>query len=241
MEIILAKTAGFCFGVNNAIKIAEDLQNSGGVINTMGPLIHNDQVVNELKEKGIGIISDIGEAPEGSKVIIRAHGVAPEIYEEAEKRNIEIIDATCPYVKKIHKLVRNMREDGCTIVIAGDRNHPEVKGVNGWCGNSALIANTPEEADAFAPIDGKCCLVAQTTMTRERFDGIYDKLKEKCKSVVKFDTICSATSGRQEEAERIARISDVMLVIGSRKSSNTQKLFEICSKYCKNIFSRNVR
>lgn len=236
MEIILAKTAGFCFGVNNAIKIAEDLQNSGGVINTMGPLIHNDQVVNELKEKGIGIISDIGEAPEGSKVIIRAHGVAPEIYEEAEKRNIEIIDATCPYVKKIHKLVRNMREDGCTIVIAGDRNHPEVKGVNGWCGNSALIANTPEEADAFAPIDGKCCLVAQTTMTRERFDGIYDKLKEKCKSVVKFDTICSATSSRQEEAERIARISDVMLVIGSRKSSNTQKLFEICSKYCKKTY-----
>lgn len=236
MEIILAKTAGFCFGVNNAIKIAEDLQNSGGVINTMGPLIHNDQVVNELKERGIGIISDIGEAPEGSKVIIRAHGVAPEIYEEAEKRNIEIIDATCPYVKKIHKLVRNMREDGCTIVIAGDRNHPEVKGVNGWCGNSALIANTPEEADAFAPIDGKCCLVAQTTMTRERFDGIYDKLKEKCKSVVKFDTICSATSSRQEEAERIARISDVMLVIGSRKSSNTQKLFEICSKYCKKTY-----
>jgi 4-hydroxy-3-methylbut-2-enyl diphosphate reductase len=236
MEIILAKTAGFCFGVNNAIKIAEDLQNSDGVINTMGPLIHNDQVVNELKEKGIGIISDIGEAPEGSKVIIRAHGVAPEIYEEAEKRNIEIIDATCPYVKKIHKLVRNMREDGCTIVIAGDRNHPEVKGVNGWCGNSALIANTPEEADAFAPIDGKCCLVAQTTMTRERFDGIYDKLKEKCKSVVKFDTICSATSSRQEEAERIARISDVMLVIGSRKSSNTQKLFEICSKYCKKTY-----
>lgn len=236
MEIILAKTAGFCFGVNNAIKIAEDLQNSGGIINTMGPLIHNDQVVNELKEKGIGIISDIGEAPEGSKVIIRAHGVAPEIYEEAEKRNIEIIDATCPYVKKIHKLVRNMREDGCTIVIAGDRNHPEVKGVNGWCGNSALIANTPEEADAFAPIDGKCCLVAQTTMTRERFDGIYDKLKEKCKSVVKFDTICSATSSRQEEAERIARISDVMLVIGSRKSSNTQKLFEICSKYCKKTY-----
>lgn len=236
MEIILAETAGFCFGVNNAIKIAEDIQSRGGIINSLGPLIHNDQAVDDLKEKGIGVISDISEAPEGSKVIIRAHGVAPEVYEEAEKRNIEIIDATCPYVKKIHKLVGNMHEEGCTIVIAGDRNHPEVIGVNGWCGNSALIANTPEEADAIEPIDGKCCLVAQTTITRERFDGIYEKLKEKCKSVVKFDTICSATSSRQEEAERIARISDVMLVIGSRKSSNTQKLYEICSKYCKKTY-----
>src|SRR5690606_971730 len=122
-----------------------------------------------------------------------------------EERNIEIVDATCPYVKKIHKLVKKMHEDGYTIVIAGDRNHPEVIGINGWCGNSALIAGTPEEAETFAPVGGKCCLVAQTTMTRERFDGIYEKLKEKCKSVVKFDTICSATASRQEEAEKIAR------------------------------------
>jgi len=236
MEIILAKTAGFCFGVNNAIRIAEDMLGKGGAISTLGYLIHNDQVVNDLKEKGIRAISCISEAPEGSKVIIRAHGVAPGIYEEAKKRNIEIVDATCPYVKKIHKLVEKMHKDGYTIVIAGDREHPEVIGVNGWCGNSALIANTPEEAEAFAPIDGKCCLVAQTTITRERFDGIYDKLKEKCKSVVKFDTICSATSSRQEEAEKIARISDVMLVIGSRKSSNTRKLYEICSKYCKKTY-----
>ena len=151
-------------------------------------------------------------------------------------KKIEIVDATCPYVKKIHKLVEDMHKDGYTIVIAGDREHPEVRGINGWCGNSALIANTPEEADAFEPIEGKCCLVAQTTMMRERFNGIYDKLKEKCKSVDKFDTICSATSTRQEEAEKIARISDVMLVIGSRNSSNTQKLYEICSKYCSNTY-----
>jgi|CZCB01.1.fsa_nt_gi 4-hydroxy-3-methylbut-2-enyl diphosphate reductase len=236
MKIILAETAGFCFGVNNAIRIAGETLVRGGTINTLGPLIHNDQVVNDLKEKGIGIISEISEVPEGSRVIIRAHGVAPGIYREAEERNIEIVDATCPYVKKIHKLVKKMHEDGYTIVIAGDRNHPEVIGINGWCGNSALIAGTPEEAETFAPVGGKCCLVAQTTMTRERFDGIYEKLKEKCKSVVKFDTICSATASRQEEAEKIARISDVMLVIGSRKSSNTRKLFEICSKYCKKTY-----
>ena len=236
MKIILAKTAGFCFGVNNAIRIAEETLEKGGIINTLGALIHNDQAVNDLKEKGIGIISAISEAPEGSKVIIRAHGAAPGIYREAEDRNIEIVDATCPYIKKIHKMVEKMHKDGYTIVIAGDRNHPEIIGINGWCGNSALIANTPEEAEAFEPIDGKCCLVAQTTLTRERFDGIYEKLKEKCKSVVKFDTICSATASRQEEAEKIARVSDVMLVIGSRKSSNTRKLFEICSKYCKKTY-----
>ncbi|MGB3989039.1 MAG: bifunctional 4-hydroxy-3-methylbut-2-enyl diphosphate reductase/30S ribosomal protein S1 [Acetivibrionales bacterium] len=236
MDIILANTAGFCFGVNNAIKIAEDMQDDEIVICTLGLLIHNEQVVNSLKEKGIRVISDINEAPEGSRVIIRAHGVTPEVYEEAEKRNVVIVDATCPYVKKIHKLVRQMHKDGYTIVIAGDRDHPEVRGINGWCADSAYIANTPEEADTIPPVEGKCCLVAQTTLTREKFDGIYDKLKEKCKSVVKFDTICSATSSRQEEAEKIARISDVMLVIGSRKSSNTQKLYEISSKYCKKTY-----
>ncbi|HPZ05996.1 MAG TPA: 4-hydroxy-3-methylbut-2-enyl diphosphate reductase, partial [Clostridiales bacterium] len=116
MDIILANTAGFCFGVNNAIKIAEDMQDDEIVICTLGLLIHNEQVVNSLKEKGIRVISDINEAPEGSRVIIRAHGVTPEVYEEAEKRNVVIVDATCPYVKKIHKLIRQMHKDGYTIV-----------------------------------------------------------------------------------------------------------------------------
>jgi len=232
VKIILAKTAGFCFGVNNAVDIAYKQLKNSEKIYTLGPLIHNESVIDELRNMGAEVITDVSQAAEGSKVIIRAHGVAPEIYEELKKKNIGVVDATCPYVKKIHKLVEQQHKQGWTIVIAGDRNHPEVKGINGWCGNTALIANTPEEAENFPEIEGGCCLVAQTTLTKKRFDEIYDKLKVKCKNIMKFDTICNATDSRQREAGQIARESDVMLVIGSRNSSNTQKLFEICKKYC---------
>ncbi len=232
MKIILAETAGFCFGVDNAVRKACELLDSGEKIYTLGSIIHNEQVVDELRSKGAEVISDINSVPDGSKVIIRAHGVSPNIYEDIKRNNIQIVDATCPYVRKIHMLVREKYNEGCRIVIAGDREHPEVKGVNGWCGNTAFIANTPEDMDSFPQTEETCCLVAQTTITREKFEGIYDKLKEKCKNVLKFDTICNATSNRQEETRKIASRSDVMLVIGSKKSSNTQKLYEISKKYC---------
>ncbi len=232
MKIILAKTAGFCFGVNNAVKKAYEMLDKGEKIRTLGPIIHNEQVVDDLRSRGVDVLSDINGVPDGTKVIIRAHGVVPDIYEEIRRNNIQVIDATCPYVRKIHKLVQEKREEGLRIVIAGDRNHPEVKGINGWCGNTAFIANTPEDMDSFPQTEEACCLVAQTTITKEKFDGIYDKLKEKCKSVEKFDTICNATSNRQEETKKIAMQSDAMLVIGSKDSSNTQKLYEISKKYC---------
>ncbi len=233
MKIILAKTAGFCFGVNNAVSIAYNLlENKQDKIYMLGSIIHNEQVVDDLKQKGIIKISDICEADEEGKIIVRAHGVSPDIYEEAGNRHQRIIDATCPYVNKIQKLVSEKQKEGYTIVIAGDRNHPEVQGINGWCSNKALIADNPDEVELFPDIEEPVCLVAQTTITKEKFESIYYKLKEKCKNVLKFDTICNATSSRQEEAAEIARISDMMLVIGSKKSSNTQKLVEICKKYC---------
>ena len=239
MEILLAKSAGFCFGVNNAVKMVYNLMNKKeGRIYTLGPIIHNEQVVSELKEKGIGIISDVkeaagpAEAGEKAVVVIRAHGVPPGIYEEAGKCNLGLVDATCPYVMKIHKLVREKYREGYKIVIAGDKQHPEVTGINGWCDNTAFVANNPEDMEAFDECAEKCCLVAQTTITEEKFESIYNKLKEKCKNVIKFDTICSATSSRQKEAGEIARKSDMMLVIGSKKSSNTQKLYEIGKLYC---------
>lgn len=234
MKIILAKNAGFCFGVNSALNIAYSLQDNGdGKVYTLGPLIHNEYVVNDLGEKGIEVISRIKDAPENSKVIIRAHGEKPETYEEGKRRSVEIIDATCPYVKKIHKLVFEKHQEGCVVVIAGDKNHPEVKGINGWCDESALIADSPEDVDDFPEIDGACCLVAQTTITRDKYERIYNELKEKCKNIIKFDTICNATISRQEEAGEIAREADVMLVLGSRTSSNTRKLYEVSKKYCK--------
>jgi len=239
VKILLAKSAGFCFGVNNAIKMVYNLfDRNEGKIYTLGPLIHNEQVIDKLRSKGVGIISDLNEVAglcesgEKVKVVIRAHGVPSDIYRESERYNIELIDATCPYVKKIHKLVREKYLEGYKIVIAGDRMHPEVIGINGWCDNKAFVANSPEDIDKFETDSDNCCLVAQTTITKEKFESIFNRLKEKCKNVIKFDTICSATSTRQKEAMEIAAKSDMMLVIGSKKSSNTQKLFEIGKQYC---------
>lgn len=233
MRIILAKSAGFCFGVNKAVKnVYNLLNNEENHIYTLGPIIHNDQVVNDLKARGVTVISDISEAlPEG-KVVIRTHGVTPDVYEKLAEYNLEAIDATCPYVKKIHNLVRKKYEEGCSIIIAGDADHPEVKGINGWCGNTAYIADSPEDVDKIPEIDGECCIVAQTTITKEKWDNINIKLQKKCKNIIKFDTICNATSSRQNEAEIIAKTADIMIVIGSKNSSNTQKLYEISKKYC---------
>lgn len=237
MKILVANSAGFCFGVNNAVNMVYNLlEETKGTLCTLGPIIHNEQVVDDLQAKGVRVISDISEAEENSKVFIRAHGVTPDIYFGLDNLNVEIIDATCPYVKKIHKLVSQKYNEGFTVIIAGDANHPEVIGINGWCANKAYIAGNPDDVDGFPQLDGQCCLVAQTTITKEKFDGIYDKLKDKCKNLIKFDTICNATTSRQEEAEKIARVSDVMLIIGSRKSSNTQKLYEISRKYCEQSY-----
>ncbi len=237
MKIILAESAGFCFGVSNAIKIANNLLNTDNKkLYTLGPLIHNEQVIRELEQKGVSVLSDVSEAVADSRIVIRAHGVTPDIYDKLEQRHIEVVDATCPYVHKIHKLVLEKRQEGYAIVIAGDKEHPEVQGINGWCGNKAFIADGPDDAERFDGLGDECCLVAQTTITKEKFESVYNKLKEKCKNVVKFDTICNATSSRQEEAEQISKESDMMLVIGSRKSSNTQKLFEISKKYCSETY-----
>lgn len=233
MKILVAKSAGFCFGVNKAVNIVYDLLDKHEKnVYTLGPIIHNDQLVNDLRNKGVEVISDISKAlPEG-KVVIRTHGVTPDVYEKVAENKLELIDATCPYVKKIHNLVKEKYEEGCSIIIAGDEEHPEVKGINGWCGNKAFIANSPEDVDRIPELDGKCCIVAQTTITKEKWENINIKLKKKCKNIIKFDTICNATSNRQSEAGMIARIADIMIVIGSRSSSNTQKLYEISKKYC---------
>lgn len=237
MKILVARSAGFCFGVNKAVDMVYNLLEGGDSrIYTLGPIIHNEQVVSDLKSRGVEVVSDIDGIEAAGKVVIRAHGVTPDIYDRLKDKEIEVIDTTCVYVKKIHNLVSRKSGEGCRIVIAGDRNHPEVQGINGWCGNSAYIANSPEDVEKFPDMDGDCCLVAQTTMMREKYERIYDKLKEKCKNVIKFDTICNATTDRQNEAGELAGSSDVMLVIGSRTSSNTQKLYEICKNNCPDTY-----
>jgi len=233
LEIILAKTAGFCFGVDKAVRTVNQLieQNTESLY-TLGPIIHNEQVVNRLKDKGVNVIANPGDAQDKGTVVIRAHGVAPDVYKYIEECGLHMVDATCPYVRKIHELVEEKYKEGYQIVIVGDKDHPEVKGVNGWCNNTAYIVNTIEDAEKIDKSTDKICVVAQTTITREKWNDINDYLDKNFSNIVKYDTICNATGRRQEEAAQIARDVDAMIVVGSRSSSNTKKLYEVSKKYC---------
>ncbi|GAE89033.1 4-hydroxy-3-methylbut-2-enyl diphosphate reductase [Acetivibrio straminisolvens] len=233
MEIIVAKSAGFCFGVSNAVKTVNNLlEKQKEPIYTYGPIIHNTQVVDLLASKGVKKINDIDQATPNGHIVIRAHGVTPEIYKKILDKGLILEDATCPYVKKIHNLVREKSEEGYKIIIVGDKNHPEVIGINGWCNNKAYIADTVEDIEGLEPSDEKVCVVAQTTITKEKWVKITTELKKKFKNLLEFDTICSATSRRQNEAEEIAKHVDMMIIIGGKSSSNTQKLYDICKKHC---------
>jgi len=236
MKIILANSAGFCFGVKRAIEIACNLPDAfDGKIYTLGPLIHNEQVVQKLHDIGVYEANSIDFIEDNSRLIIRTHGVPLETYEEIKNKNIEFIDATCPFVKKIHKIVSENYKNGYQIVIIGDIAHPEVQGINGWCENSAIIVNS---ADKFSQISSEkpICLVAQTTFSINIWEEIKKIAKKSCQKVLIFDTICSATIKRQQEAQKIASEVDAMLVIGGRHSSNTKKLFEICKSVCNETY-----
>ncbi len=241
MEIIVAKTAGFCFGVDKAVDMAFDLINNvdladGSLIYSLGPIIHNEQVIDSLEAKGLHVIDKIEEADEKGTLIVRAHGVSPEIYETISNKGLKLVDATCPYVKKIHNLVKEKNEEGFAIIIVGDKKHPEVIGINGWADNKAYVVESEEDIDNLPEIDKSICVVAQTTIINETWESLNEILKNRFKNITKFDTICNATSKRQEEASEIAKKVDLMIVTGSRKSSNTNKLYEICKKYCKDTF-----
>ena len=232
MEIIRAPYSGFCFGVKQAIETAEkEADKSNEKIYSFGPLIHNKGVTDELEEKGVFIIDTLENLPERSKVIVRSHGIGKWFYDEAASKNIEVIDATCPYVKRIHQLVHNAYEEGKQVVIVGDANHPEVQGINGWCENTAIILNEPTEI-----IKDNLFVVAQTTIRKDLFDSVVYLLKKINKAVEVNNTICSATSKRQEGCKETALKVDAMLVVGDKKSSNTKKLYEIAKKYCKNAY-----
>ncbi|HHW00376.1 MAG TPA: bifunctional 4-hydroxy-3-methylbut-2-enyl diphosphate reductase/30S ribosomal protein S1 [Clostridiaceae bacterium] len=237
MEVIVAKSAGFCFGVDNAVSLVNKmLDEQIGQLYTLGPVIHNKQVVNDLSEKGVRVINAIEEACENSNVVIRAHGVGPGVYEKMKEKNLNIFDATCPFVKKIHNLVIKKSNDGYDIVIVGDKNHPEVIGINGWCNNRAYIVNSVDDVENIPDTVKKLFVVAQTTLNIEKWHEITDELKKRFSDVEIRNTICSATSTRQNEAAEISRKVDMMIVIGGKNSSNTQKLYEICKKNCKNTY-----
>ena len=236
MEIKLAKYAGFCFGVKRAMDIVlENADVSTDKIFTLGPLIHNDQVVEYLESKGVFTANNIDDIPDESTVIIRTHGIPKDLYNKLEDKKCNIIDATCPFVKKIHNIVYKHYNEGYQIIIVGDSNHPEVIGINGWCNNSAHIISSEEDFGKFC-IEKPLCIVVQTTFSLKVWNNIKKFVKTSCQSVQFFDTICSATEDRQTEAEKMADEVDTVIVIGGKHSSNTKKLVDICKSRCADTY-----
>ena len=245
MEIILAKTAGFCFGVQRAVDTAYEHADDKGRVYTYGQIIHNEEVVGDLSRHGVKVIEDDELSDiRDSKVIIRSHGAEKKVYDILESNGNIVIDATCPFVKKIHNIVRDKSADGHTIVIVGDENHPEVRGIMGWCVSRPVVIGSEEEAEIFTQkcLDGSysreenISIVSQTTFNYRKFNNIVDIIRNKLYNVTAYKTICNATSVRQREAKEIASKVDAMIVIGGRNSSNTQKLFEISKKECENTY-----
>lgn len=237
MKLRVAETAGFCFGVDRALKLVEACAaESSQTYYTLGPIIHNKHVVDELSQRGISPVNEVCQVGRGENLIVRTHGVGKSIYDEMEENGVGVVDVTCPFVKKIHNIVEKYYRDGYAIVIVGDKNHPEVMGINGWCDNHAVILATEEEAKTVKFDKKSVCVVSQTTFVQNIFKKIVFFLKKTCNDIVVFDTICSATEERQKEAYELAKVSDVMLVLGGRNSSNTQKLYSICKGVCENTF-----
>ena len=241
MEVRMAKTAGFCFGVRRAVDTVYEQVNTckEEKIYTYGPIIHNDEVVKDLKNKGVEVIATEEELKKltSGVVIIRSHGVSKHIHTMLNERGVTCVDATCPFVKKIHRIVEKESGEGAHIVIVGDEKHPEVQGIQGWSNTPVTIIKTEEQAVNFKmPENAKICIVSQTTFNYNKFKYLVEIISKKHYNVNVLNTICSATKERQTEAESIANEVDVMIVIGDKHSSNTQKLFEICRSACDNTY-----
>ena len=246
MEVKVAKTAGFCFGVQRAVdKVYELIDSCQDRLFTLGPIIHNEEVVNDLEKKGVRVASEeeLKTLPEGSTVVIRSHGVGKKVYDQLEECGLSYVDVTCPFVLKIHRIVEKESKAGSHIVIIGDPDHPEVVGICGWCIGSYTVIRTKQDALDFVPPEGKnVCIVSQTTFNYNKFKDLVEILRKKRydNTVLNIlnilNTICNATEERQREAKSIAGEVDTMLVVGGRHSSNTQKLFEICKKECENTY-----
>ena len=241
MEIILAKSAGFCFGVQRAVDMAYE-QAGHREVYTFGPIIHNEEVIEDLKSKGVNIIEDLDELEGKAEctVVIRSHGVEKKVYDDLNSRGIHVVDATCPFVKKIHNIVKNDSEAGCVIIIVGDPNHQEVKGIVGWCSGEVHVVDSEESAlsliDVLSDESREISVVSQTTFNLNKFNNIVDIIRNKLYNVNVYETICNATAVRQKEAKEIASRVDAMIVIGGRNSSNTQKLYDISKKECENTY-----
>ena len=239
MEVIRAKSAGFCFGVKRAVDtVYEQVEKQmGKQIYTYGPIIHNEEVVKDMEAHGVKVLRGEEELKglEEGLVIIRSHGVPKRICDLMDEKGIEYVDATCPFVKRIHKIVAEESKKGSRIIIIGNPDHPEVEGIRGWAGENVTVIKNAEEAEKFENITSeRICIVSQTTFNYNKFKDLVEIISEKGYDISVLNTICNATRERQTEARSIAKEVDAMIVIGDKHSSNTQKLYEICSRECHN-------
>lgn len=237
MKVELAKSAGFCFGVEKAVNtVYEEAKKENEIVYTLGPIIHNEEVVKDMKKRGVEAVKmeDLASLPKGT-VIIRSHGVSREVYNFVKNSGHRVVDATCPFVKKIHAIVSVQSGKGKTVVIIGNPDHPEVMGIKGWGDkNTYAVENIEQFINLGLKKDEEIIIVAQTTFNHKKFQEIIDKILLLGYDVRCFNTICNATQERQAEAKKIASNVDAMIVIGDKKSSNTGKLVEICQEECKN-------
>lgn len=243
-NVTVAKSAGFCFGVDRAIKMVYGELEKNTKVATLGPIIHNQDVVNDMTAKGARIISSVDELEPDETVVIRSHGVGREVYEQIAAKGCRMLDATCPFVSRIHKIAAEKSREGYFILIAGDASHPEVQGIVGHCDENCLVFKDNFELKHFFEnnyenLEKKLAIVAQTTYNIVVWDECLNVIPKNDPDIVIFDTICNATDTRQSDAAELARSSDIMLVVGGRHSSNTVKLFEVCSRYCKTYHIEN--
>ena len=238
-KIILAETAGFCFGVDRAVNLVYSLVNDGKKVCTLGPIIHNAQLVGDLEQRGVKIIDSIDECPDGYMVVVRTHGVEKSVIDDIENKNIDYVDATCPFVKKIHRIVKKF-DSSVPVLVAGDVNHPEVIGIRSYCNGKSFVFKNDEELQKILQNDyidknEKIICVSQTTFSLEEWKKCEKIIKKVCTNCEIFDTICNATADRQNEAYEISEKSDAMIVIGGRHSSNTCKLRDVSSAHCRSF------
>ncbi|MGN0171481.1 MAG: bifunctional 4-hydroxy-3-methylbut-2-enyl diphosphate reductase/30S ribosomal protein S1 [Acutalibacteraceae bacterium] len=241
--ITLARTAGFCFGVNKAVATVNELLEKGETVCTLGPIIHNPQVVKDFADRGVRVVSTPSEIPNGAVMVIRSHGVPRSVYQEAERLGVRICDATCPFVSKIHRLVQRYTENGAAALIAGDETHPEVVGIRGHCAGPSFVFSSEEELEHLINTESSLqntqkyppVMVSQTTFHLKTWEKCVKFAKKHYTNLNFFDTICNATADRQNEAERLSSESDMMVIVGGRQSSNTAKLRDVCAANCPTV------
>ena len=231
IDIEVARYAGVCYGVERALGMAEKAAGEARKpVNTLGPLIHNPLVVNDLERIGVGTASNVSEVEEGT-LIIRAHGVVPSVVEDARNRGLDVLDATCPYVKKVHNAAERLVREGYQLIVVGESGHPEVEGIMGHAGDDAHVVSVPGDLDAI-DLSRKVGVVVQTTQTPGALADVVAELSKRTMDLRVINTICSATQERQDSAAELARRVDAMIVVGGKNSGNTRRLAEICTAAC---------